>query len=107
MRTVLHWDVPHTLCQYVKEIGRAGRDGLTAYCNMYVESGWLQKWCEVAHRNVGYVDLKVVQAREVQLYIECRKCRHEYMLQYFGAPDVQRCGGSCDMCSREGQHMVF
>jgi ATP-dependent DNA helicase RecQ len=100
VRTVIHWDVPQSLCQYVQEIGRAGRDAEPAVCKMYVSHDWYTRRCKQAARNVGFVDASIVQAREMQAYISCERCRHEHLLMYFTAPDIQQCGNSCDMCYR-------
>jgi superfamily II DNA helicase RecQ len=100
VRTVIHWDVPHSICQYVQEIGRAGRDGMSSMCRMFFSSDWYQKRCREARKNVGYVDVSVEQANEMQAYICCDdQCRHEFILRYFRAPDAQRCNGSCDNCA--------
>jgi ATP-dependent DNA helicase RecQ len=104
VRTVLHWDVPQSLCQYVQEIGRAGRDDKRAMCKMFVAPNWYQKRCKDAYKNIGYGDMTVVKARELQKYITGDNCRHKFVLEYFTAPDIQLCGRSCDVCcARENQ----
>lgn len=35
IRFIIHFRVPHSIDQYVQEIGRAGRDGKTAHCNLF------------------------------------------------------------------------
>ena len=35
-RRVIHWGSPKTVEEYYQQVGRAGRDGLSAECTMYV-----------------------------------------------------------------------
>jgi ATP-dependent DNA helicase RecQ len=100
VRTVLHWDVPQSMCHYVQEIGRAGRDGLPSMCKMFVASDWYQKRCKQAYKNVANVTRIVDEARQLQKYVSCECCRHEHLLRYFAAPDITTCGNNCDICRR-------
>lgn len=38
VRGIIHYNIPHSFESFVQEIGRAGRDGLKAYCHVFVDN---------------------------------------------------------------------
>ena len=38
IQSVIHYDVPRSVENYVQEIGRAGRDGTLARCHMFLNN---------------------------------------------------------------------
>lgn len=51
MDCVIHFTMPKSIENYVQEIGRAGRDGRTAYCHLF-----LAKEDYVKHRSFAFSD---------------------------------------------------
>ena len=37
IRAIIHYDIPKSFESFVQEIGRAGRDGLPAYCHVFID----------------------------------------------------------------------
>jgi ATP-dependent DNA helicase Q4 len=48
IRAVIHMNMPKTIENYVQEAGRAGRDGKTSYCHLFLSD-------EDFYRECGYV----------------------------------------------------
>ena len=97
VRFVAHWDVPGSVEAYYQEVGRAGRDGLPAWCEL------LFNYADVHTQEFFFRDSEnptrgKALLRKMVAYCDTYSCRHAFILDYFGEKvrgDV--CGG-CDRC---------
>ncbi len=119
IRFVVHWDVPGSIEAYYQEIGRAGRDGKQAWCdllfnyadvrtqeffieNIPAERGEdgrpapLETELEASRR------LKRAKLDAMLQFVDCRGCRHKFILEYFGEDASRSVCGGCDHCSGVG-----
>ena len=97
VRTVIHVGIPGSLCAYVQETGRAGRDGLPSQCILLHAHTDVTKRTHVVSTAA---DRRKLQHMEAWAYTptDPRDCRRVALLQYFGQTLTGPCTG-CDRCS--------
>jgi ATP-dependent DNA helicase RecQ len=105
IRYVVHCDLPKSIESYYQEIGRAGRDGLPAYCML------LYSFSD-AHKIRYFIDQKEdeTEKRVAELhlnamigYAESGLCRRKPLLAYFGEEyGAEKCS-CCDNCTYSKQ----
>jgi ATP-dependent DNA helicase RecQ len=56
---------------------------------------------EAEHRQQFHKELRTRHLQQMRQYAECRQCRRECLLRYFGDDDAGPCG-NCDRCEEHG-----
>jgi ATP-dependent DNA helicase RecQ len=100
VRFIIHRDMPKDVESWYQEVGRGGRDGLTAECFLFYS------WADVKlHERFldGIEDPDLHRARRratVELFelLEAGGCRHRRIVGHFDET-IADCGSACDVCT--------
>lgn len=107
IRFIVHMDMPRTIEQYYQEIGRAGRDGLSADClmlygmqDLIIYKSFLEQVEDLAIRQQMKIKIE-------KMFNLCRslKCRRLEILNYFGEHCSNEKCIACDNCLDDAPQM--
>jgi ATP-dependent DNA helicase RecQ len=101
VRFVIHADPPKSIEAYWQEVGRAGRDGLTAEGIAFYGFSDRRFMADRIDSSPAPEEVKTVQYSKLnQLYgfMDGLACRRGGVRRYFGEQDVRDCG-VCDVCT--------
>ncbi|MCK5861924.1 MAG: RecQ family ATP-dependent DNA helicase [Candidatus Hydrogenedentes bacterium] len=101
VRYVLHTAMPKSIEHYQQETGRAGRDGLHAYCYLLYSYQDFRVWQSILKKDEHDTSQDIAQKKLKDMLNYCQQftCRHKVLSEYFGQPYNKQSCHACDVCT--------
>jgi ATP-dependent DNA helicase RecQ/Werner syndrome ATP-dependent helicase len=108
IRRIVHYGPPKTVEEYFQQVGRAGRDGLSADCVLISNDSDFNNYASEFYTKGLTLERKEQQLKSTEAlrgFAAGCGCRRHWLLEYFGekAGFGNRCG-TCDTCISSASH---
>ncbi len=100
IRFIIHTGMPKSIEHYQQETGRAGRDGLSAFCYMFYGGGDYRLWSFFAEES-SKREVMMKKLKTIYNFCTQPQCRHKVLVNYFGQDYEKRSCDACDYCLNE------
>lgn len=99
VRFIIHFEPPRTLESYYQEIGRAGRDGLSAEALFLYDEKDVERISKriADGENEQRANVELQRFQALKGFVEAQTCRRQVVLNYFAEFTTTKCG-NCDIC---------